>query len=58
MTTHQPATVQIAHEDRVFGSKLTPEEREWQIAKLFPAILGALEDAADAANAVAGQSPR
>ncbi|MDP9356469.1 MAG: hypothetical protein M3R02_14520 [Chloroflexota bacterium] len=55
MTSHQPSTVQIAREDRVFGSKLTAEEREWQITKLLPAILDALEDAADAVNADAGK---
>ncbi len=51
----------MAHEDTtlhqhpreyvVWGSRLTPEEREWQITKLLPAILMTLENAADAANA-------
>ncbi len=57
MTTHQPATVQIAREDRVFGSKLTPEQRAQQIA-LLPAIIATLRAAADAANAAAGQTSR
>ncbi|MDP9469970.1 MAG: hypothetical protein M3Q71_04795 [Chloroflexota bacterium] len=63
----------MTHEDTMFhervtefvqwGSRLTPEEREWQITKLLPAILGALQDAADAVNADAakdasGQTPR
>ncbi len=41
-----------------WGSRLTPEEREWQITKLLPAILATLRDAADAVNAAAGQTPR
>ncbi|MDP9473507.1 MAG: hypothetical protein M3Q71_23065 [Chloroflexota bacterium] len=63
----------MTHEDTMFherdpelvqwGSRLTPEQREWQIAKLLPAILAALENAADATNAVdgkdvAGKPPR
>ncbi len=60
MTSHQPATVQIAREDRVFGSKLTPEQRSWQIDVLLPAVLATLRDAADAdaAEEAAGQTPR
>ncbi len=59
MTTPQPSpTEDHDYHERVtepvrWGSRLTPEEREWQINKLLPAILGALEDLADAVNAAA-----
>ncbi len=55
----------MTHEDAMFhervtefvrwGSRLTPEEREWQINVLLPAVLGALQDAADAVNADAAK---
>jgi hypothetical protein len=39
-----------------WGSRLTPEEREWQITKLLPAILATLDDIADdAVNADAAK---
>ncbi len=44
-----------------WGSRLTPEERAWQITKLLPVVLGALESLADdtvnadAAKDAAGQ---
>ncbi len=38
-----------------WGSRLTPEEREWQITKLLPVVLAALEDLADSVNADAGK---
>ncbi len=40
-----------------WGSKLTPEQREWQITKLLPAILATLDDIADDAKD-AGQPVR
>ncbi|MDP9473171.1 MAG: hypothetical protein M3Q71_21335 [Chloroflexota bacterium] len=62
-TTKHPAVRHPRQEPVAWGSKLTPEEREWQITKLLPAVLAALEDVtdavnADAANAAAGQTPR
>ncbi len=63
----------MTHEDTTFhqrvtefvrwGSRLTPEERRWQITKLLPAILATLEDLADDADPAAdkdaaGQTPR
>ncbi|MDP9353910.1 MAG: hypothetical protein M3R02_01250 [Chloroflexota bacterium] len=58
MTTPQPSpTEDHDYHERVtefvrWGSRLTPEEREWQITKLLPVVLAALEDLADdAANA-------
>ena len=51
-------TEQAALEDRVMGSKLTPEEREWQLTVWWPAALACLRDAADATNAAAGTSTR
>ncbi len=54
MTTHQSTapTAAASHVDPVtglipWGSKLTPEERAWQITKLLPVVLGALESLAD-----------
>ncbi len=38
-----------------WGSRLTPEEREWQITKLLPAILDTLRRAADVVNAAAAE---
>ncbi len=69
MTKHQPSSVPTAAQDaqreqRVtdfvrWGSRLTPEEREWQSTKLLPVVLGALEsladDITDAASADAGK---
>ncbi len=57
MTTPQPSPTEGQHyHDRVsefvrWGSRLTPEEREWQITKLLPAILACLDDIADHTNA-------
>ncbi len=58
----------MTHEDAMFhqrvtefvqwGSRLSPEERAWQINCLLPAIIATLRDAADAANADAGQTSR
>ncbi len=46
-------------DDVRWGSRLTPEEREWQITKLLPVVLAALEsladDITDAASADAGK---
>ncbi len=41
-----------------WGSRLTPAEREWQVNVLLPAVIATLRDAADAANADAGQTSR
>ncbi len=51
----------MTHEDAMFhervtefvqwGSRLSPEERAWQVNCLLPAVLGALRDAADEAAA-------
>ncbi len=37
------------------ASRITPEQREWQINKLLPAVIACLRDAADAVNADAGK---
>ncbi|MDP9357102.1 MAG: hypothetical protein M3R02_17810 [Chloroflexota bacterium] len=56
---HEDTTFhQHTRESVVWGSRLSPEERAWQINKLLPAILACLQDAADAVNADAGQTPR
>ncbi|MDP9357656.1 MAG: hypothetical protein M3R02_20690 [Chloroflexota bacterium] len=54
-TTKHPAVRHPRQEPVAWGSKLTPEEREWQINKLLPAIIATLRAAADAANAAAGR---
>ncbi|MDP9471130.1 MAG: hypothetical protein M3Q71_10765 [Chloroflexota bacterium] len=68
MTKHQPSVDPTAAQDaqweqraseRVqWGSRLTPEQHEWQVNVLLPAIIACLRDAADAANAEAGQTSR
>ncbi len=65
MTKFQPSIVSIAaqdaqweqraHEYVVFGSKLTPEERAWQVNVLLSAVIATLRGAADAATADTGK---
>ncbi len=65
MTTQQMSTVSTATQDAqweqrahayvTFGSRLSPEERTWQIEKLLPAVIESLRRAADEVNATAGQ---
>ncbi len=62
-TTKRPAVHHPRQEPVRWGSRLTPEQREWQITKLLPAILATLRDAADAPDPAAGkdaagQTPR
>ncbi len=53
-TTKPPAVRRPRQEPVAWGSALTSEQRAWQVNCLLPAILAALQDAADAANADAG----
>jgi len=55
-TTKRPVVRHPRQEPVRWGSRLTPQEREWQITKLLPAVIATLRDAADDANADAGQT--
>ncbi len=59
-TTKCPVVHHPRQEPVRWGSRLTPEERAWQITKLLPVVLAALEDLADPAadKDAAGQTSR
>ncbi len=50
-TTKRPAVRRPRREPVAWGSKLTPEQRAWQVDVLLPAVIACLRDAADAVNA-------